>query len=278
MPPDPGAAVTGGAPRSRRAASARGSAIVPDCATELELASALDGSAVVVGLDEVGRGALAGPVVIGACAIRIEEGRVTVPLPDGVRDSKALTAARREALIAPVTAAAHAHALGWASAQEIDERGIMGALTLASLRALDGLGTGVDAILLDGSVDVLTSHLPVVPGEAVPRVSLRVRGDRHCRSVAAASVLAKVARDRRMGELAALAPEYGWASNKGYGSAAHREAILRVGPHAEHRRSWNLSGAPAAASRPARTPRRTATLPADVLWAPDSDDPQEAAR
>ncbi len=247
---------------SRTAASRPG--VVPGYAAELDLVATLGGAGVVVGIDEVGRGALAGPVVVGACAIRIEDGRVVTDLPGEVRDSKALTARRREALVDPIGAAAHAHALGWSSAAEIDERGIMGALTLAALRAIGALGTAVDAVLLDGNVDVIGPHLRPGPGGNVPRVGLRVGADRECRSVAAASVIAKVARDRHMVALSADAPDYCWDTNKGYAAAAHREALRRLGPHVLHRRSWNLLGAstvPAAAR--VQTP--------DVLWSADDE-------
>lgn len=197
------------------------------------------GPRIIAGLDEVGRGALAGPVAIGACALLIDPDSTIPLLPDGVRDSKLLSPKRRDALVGPIQQAAHATAIGWASAPEIDELGIMQALTLASLRALDGLGVAADAVLLDGSADVLTSAL-TERGAGAPRVQVRVRADRECASVAAASVLAKVARDALMRDLDEVAPMYAWASNKGYGSAAHRAAIAQHGPHAQHRRSWNL--------------------------------------
>ncbi|WP_233190837.1 ribonuclease HII [Brachybacterium sp. UMB0905] len=223
-------------------------AAAPDFTTELTLAARCGpGRRIVVGIDEVGRGALAGPVAMGACAIEIRDGTVSA-LPEGVRDSKALTARRREALIEPIQHAALATAVGWAGPEEIDEAGIVTALTRAALRALAQIEeqTGeVDAVLLDGSVDVLTPVLAAAEG-TVPQVELRVKADRDCASVAAASILAKVARDARMAELAQEAPKYGWDSNKGYGSAVHREAIDRLGPHAQHRRSWRLgSGKPA---------------------------------
>ena len=257
------------------AVRARRPAVDPTLEVERGLIDELGGSGVVVGLDEVGRGALAGPVVVGACAVRFAGGEPVAALPVGVRDSKALTARRREALVAPIGEAAHAHGLGWASAAEIDEHGIMEALTLAALRALDALGCPVDAIVLDGSADVLSGRLAAAaPGAVVPRVTLRVGADRDCTSVAAASVLAKVARDARMVELSRSAPDYRWDANKGYGAAAHREAIERCGVHEEHRRSWNLG---------VRTAPR-----ADVLWSADvagaqrapgaRPDPQEATR
>lgn len=220
----------------------------------LAAAAAEDGArdVIVVGIDEVGRGALAGPVVMGACAVLVRDGAVTTPLPEGIRDSKALTARRREVLCPPIRESAHAWSLGWASAAEIDAVGIVPALTRAALRALDALALTPDAIILDGSIDVLSAHLRPDPQGARPRVHLQVRADRDCASVAAASILAKVARDSRMVELAADAPAYGWERNKGYGAAAHRAAIIACGPHLEHRRSWNLTGG------------------ADVLWGPDS--------
>lgn len=221
----------------RAGASARPT---PTTEAERAIAAALGGSATVVGIDEVGRGAIAGPVVVGACALRIEDGRVTTPLPEGVRDSKALTARRREALVDPIREAAPGTALGWASAAEIDAHGILAALTLAAVRAVDALEVPVDAVLLDGNVDVLGAHLMPGADGGVPAVTLRVGADRDCVSVAAASVLAKVARDAHMVALADEAPVYGWASNKGYGAAAHRDALARVGAHSEHRRSWNL--------------------------------------
>jgi ribonuclease HII len=249
---------TASAPRGRRGAASA----PPTCETELALARdhpALDRGVVVAGVDEVGRGALAGPVTVGACAVRIGSTGLERELPAGVRDSKALTALRRERLVAPIRESAHAHALGWASAAEIDEHGIVPALTLAAGRAIAALRTVPDIVLMDGDVDVIT---PALGGqlEHPPAVHLRVRADRDCASVAAASVLAKVARDQHMAEIHALAPEYGWAGNKGYGSAAHREALRTRGAHSEHRRSWNL-GVPDPVQEPG------------VLWGRAGEDP-----
>lgn len=257
------------------ASRTRRPAVDPTLDVERGLIAELGGSGVVVGLDEVGRGALAGPVTIGACAVRFAGGEVVAPLPLGVRDSKALTAKRREALVVPIEEAAHATGLGWAAASEIDEHGIMEALTLAALRALDALDCPVDAIVLDGSVDVLSGRLAAAsPGAATARVTVRVGADRDCASVAAASVLAKVARDAHMVELSREAPDYRWDSNKGYGAAVHREAIERLGAHDEHRRSWNLGVR--------RAPRADVLWSADVAGAQrapgDRPDPQEATR
>ena len=246
------------------------SAPAPTLDLERELARrAGPGRRVVVGLDEVGRGALAGPVAVGAVALEITDGEVA-PLPDGVRDSKKLTARRREALVAPIRESALTGAVGWAEASEIDEIGIMAALTRAALRALEGLGVEADALLLDGDADVLTPALTAAERPA-PLVQLRVAADRDCASVSAASILAKVARDARMVELDAEAPDYGWASNKGYGAAVHRAAIDRIGVHEHHRRSWRLGSVPAAArtARPAAAPAAgTGPMPgsAGVLW------------
>lgn len=251
---------------------------------DLELALAArcgPGRRIVVGIDEVGRGALAGPVAVGACAIEVIDGR-TPTLPEGVRDSKKLTARRREALVEPICNTVAASSVGWASAGEIDEIGIMPALTRAALRALDALELEIDAILLDGDVDVLSAALSTASGPA-PLVELRVAADRDCASVSAASILAKVARDAHMVEIDTLAPDYCWASNKGYGSAVHRETIDRLGPHEHHRRSWRLSSTiplatpslpPPAPTAPRATDRAVvaaaaSTAAAGVLWDDD---------
>ncbi|WP_394214573.1 ribonuclease HII [Brachybacterium vulturis] len=244
---------------------------VPTLEVERALAARCGaGRRLVVGIDEVGRGALAGPVAVGACALEVHDG-IIVPLPDGVRDSKKLSARRREALVDPILDSVHAGAVGWASPAEIDELGIMPALTRAALRALEAieLDGAVDAIVLDGDVDVLTPSLATVERPA-PLVHLQVAADRDCASVAAASILAKVARDARMIELDAQAPHYGWAANKGYGSAAHREAIDLRGVHEHHRRSWRLTSRPAVEQAgPAVVP--PAPAPAPSMPAVDSE-------
>lgn len=215
----------------------------PTLDVELALAARCGpGPRIVVGVDEVGRGALAGPVAVGACAIEIVDGQAGA-LPEGVRDSKLLSAKRRQALVQPILTAVRAGAVGWSAPAEIDEVGIVAALSRAAVRALQGLGVRPDAILLDGNVDVLSESLADSTGPR-PLVELRVGADRDCVSAAAASILAKVARDEHMIELEASAPQYRWASNKGYGSAGHREAIALSGPHEQHRRSWRLGGAP----------------------------------
>ncbi|MFC0675590.1 ribonuclease HII [Brachybacterium hainanense] len=232
-------------PASARSAA---SSTAPSYDVELALAAELGPEAVVVGVDEVGRGALAGPVTVGACAIRICEGEVVTPLPEGVRDSKMLSAKRRGALAPQIAADAFSTSLGWVEPEEIDRIGISAALTEAALRALDGLCSPEgerlvpDAVLLDGSVDVLSAALRARGLEEV-RVAVQVKADRDCCSVAGASVVAKVARDAHMIRLHAQAPQYAWDSNKGYGAAVHRAALAEHGLHRQHRASWKLGGA-----------------------------------
>ena len=203
----------------------------PTLEVEHELLSA--GAPLVIGCDEVGRGAIAGPVAVGMCAI---DG--VLPLPHGLRDSKMLSEKRRETL-APVAAEwAVRWAVGLASAHEVDELGITACLGLAGKRALTTLHeAGVVildcTILLDGHQDWLN------PAVTTPlRVHTRVKADRDCGSVAAASVLAKVWRDHLMIAADAELPGYGWSGNKGYGSAGHFAAIERLGTTVHHRLSW----------------------------------------
>lgn len=200
----------------------------------------------VVGIDEVGRGALAGPVGVGACVSGVGNP------PVGLTDSKALTLKQRERFVSLVENWVPANAVAYASNTEIDELGIISGLRLAGIRALESLkdaGFVADVVLLDGSHDWLTppqdlfsfSTDPLVErfvAVGAPPVVMRVKADVSCSVVAAASVLAKVARDKLMEELPD--PGYGWASNKGYGSALHREAIRQLGVSQWHRSSWKL--------------------------------------
>lgn len=228
---------------SRRAPRPRGTRPVPTLRHERALLGA--GALLVAGMDEVGRGALAGPVSVGVVVVDA----ATRPCPSGVADSKLLSAARRDALLPGLRGWGVARAVGHASPEEIDARGIVGALRLAGTRALacvEAVCGPVDAVVLDGSHDWLTEPGPDLldvfgRAEAVARaVHLRVKADQVCSSVAAASILAKCERDAHMVTLAGLHPEYGWAGNKGYGSADHVAALRRHGPSAQHRRSWNL--------------------------------------
>ncbi|WP_413319454.1 ribonuclease HII [Agrococcus sp. 1P02AA] len=187
----------------------------------------------VIGMDEVGRGALAGPVSVGALALRTGCGA----WPEHLRDSKTMTPLRR-ASTAPLVREWGVSAVGHASNDEIDRFGITVALGLAGRRALVALhAAGIDvlgsAILLDGTFDWLAPAL-----RAPVRTVLRAKADRDCASVSGAALVAKVERDGRMVEADEVHAGYGWASNKGYGSAAHMAAISELGPTPLHRRTW----------------------------------------
>ncbi|WP_111720371.1 ribonuclease HII [Homoserinimonas sp. OAct 916] len=192
------------------------------------------GAQFVIGCDEVGRGALAGPVAVGLSVVDSSVG----PIPEGLRDSKLLAEKRRTALAPLARDWSLYAAVGLASAREVDELGITACLGLAARRALvelheAGAAITLSVVLLDGHQDWLN------PALATPlRVVTRVKADRDCASVAAASVIAKVHRDQLMIEQDLRTPGYGWASNKGYGSAAHMAAIHELGPTHFHRRSW----------------------------------------
>lgn len=206
-------------------------------------------------VDEVGRGALAGPVSVGMVAIDPFVGGV----PEGIHDSKDLSPAARERLDPLVRAWVSAGAVGHASPAEIDTFGIVAALRLAGRRAwtanlkqLAAASTAAPAVaLLDGNLDWLSPVEPDLfagpqPGddeglaEVSARVRTQVKGDRDCIGVGAASILAKVERDRLMLVLAQDFPHFGWERNKGYGSAGHRAAIVEHGACDHHRRSWKL--------------------------------------
>ncbi|MBS1905373.1 MAG: ribonuclease HII [Actinobacteria bacterium] len=196
----------------------------------------------LIALDEVGRGALAGPVAVGATVIDAAAARRRVP--QGLRDSKLVPEKRRPEVAERAGAWAPASAVGWAGSTEIDEVGIMRALGLAASRAiLAACGDSWDAsaalVILDGNHDYVSS---VHPG--VLTVRSIIKADRDCASVAAASVLAKVARDTLMIELAGAFPAYQWERNKGYASVEHREAIRRGGLTPHHRSSWAITDAP----------------------------------
>lgn len=192
-------------------------------------------------IDEAGRGALCGPVSVGVVVVT----ESTKPAPKGVRDSKLLTQERREELAPLIRSWASAHAVGMASAAEIDSLGIIAALRLAGQRALAALSLVPDCVLLDGNHDYLTpsdqaSLFEELPLTDLPPVLTRVKADLRCAGVAAASILAKTARDTLMLGLAADYPDYGWPDNKGYAAPDHLEALRRLGPTPHHRVSWSL--------------------------------------
>ena len=192
----------------------------PDLSFELFALSR--GALRVAGLDEVGRGPLAGPVF--AAAVVLDHARI----PDGLADSKLLTAAVRRALVPKIIAVA-AVSIGEASVDEIDALNILRASHLAMLRALQGLADPPDHALIDGNM------IPrAFPCSATPVV----KGDALSLSIAAASIVAKVARDARMVDLAQQYPGYGWERNAGYATAHHREALLNLGVTPHHRRSF----------------------------------------
>lgn len=192
----------------------------------------------VIACDEVGRGAIAGPVVVGATLFDAAAARRRVP--EGLRDSKLIPEAKRQDVADRVAAWVPASGLGWASAQEVDDVGIMRALGLAALRAIEALPAhdpheGI--VLLDGNHDYISPA-----GGWAYQVRPVIKGDRDCASAAAASVLAKVARDAYMVQIHAEAPMYDWQSNKGYGSQTHRDAIDAHGISQHHRASWAFQG------------------------------------
>jgi ribonuclease HII len=189
----------------------------------------------VAGLDEVGRGAWAGPLTVGVAVVRPRVQMRSVP--DWLRDSKMLSEARREDIFTAVGKWCEAWSVGHTTAKECDEWGMTEALRVASRRALDGLGQVPDALLVDGPVNVL--RRPKDDPEPYPSVVRPVvDGDARCVSVAAASVLAKVIRDRIMREEADHFPAYVFERNKGYPSLVHQTALRGYGPSAIHRRSW----------------------------------------
>jgi ribonuclease HII len=193
------------------------------CTRSFEDQARAEGFAVVAGMDEVGRGALCGPVV--ACAVVLGDGFDTA----GIDDSKRLTARQREELAARVREKAAAFCVGVADPREIDRLNILRATYLAMQRAVQGLATPPDVIL----VDALT-----VPGVAAPQRPI-VKGDARSVSIAAASIVAKVVRDAMMKECDVKYPGYGLAHNMGYASDDHRQALRRMGPSEIHRRSFH---------------------------------------
>lgn len=187
-----------------------------------EAAAIARGADRVAGVDEVGRGPLAGPVT--AAAVRLDPSAI----PSGLADSKALSAQRRVTLAAEIRRCAEV-SIAHADVAEIEEHNILRASHLAMRRALTGLSTGADFALIDGHV---------LPGDLPCRAEAVVKGDTRCLSIAAASIVAKVARDAIMVELAAQFPGYGWERNAGYPTPAHLDALRRLGPTPYHRRSF----------------------------------------
>jgi ribonuclease HII len=188
----------------------------------------------IAGLDEVGRGPLAGPVV--AAAVVLPRGFSH----DGIKDSKLLTAKQRERLAPVIRAQAESWGIGVVEVEEIDRINILKASLLAMAKAFAALRPPPDYLLIDGNQQIPAEWLQTSHRSSggPPQQKTIVKGDRLCFSIAAASILAKVARDEMMIELHEHYPQYGFAGHKGYGSAAHLEALRRFGPSPVHRRSF----------------------------------------
>jgi ribonuclease HII len=196
----------------------------PDLSFESRLWSS--GFSHLAGIDEAGRGALAGPVAAGAVILPVEPGLIEILR--GVRDSKEMTPAQREVWAGRLPGIAITCGVGFASAQEIDAIGILPATRLAVWRALELLKVPPQHLLVD--------YLEI-PGCAIPQTAL-VKGDARSLSIAAASILAKTARDALLRQLDSQYPGYGFSTHKGYGTAAHLAAIQRLGPCPVHRKSF----------------------------------------
>ncbi|HEY9887463.1 MAG TPA: ribonuclease HII [Candidatus Obscuribacterales bacterium] len=187
----------------------------------------------VAGIDEVGRGALFGPVVAGAVMLSPQAETVLAQL--GVTDSKRLSATRRIALVPAIQHQAKAYAIGLASVSEIDRLNILQASLLAMGRAVSRLQVKPHLCLIDGNQPI--------PHLTLPQATI-IKGDQSQVAIAAASILAKVWRDRLIVRLDKRYPGYDLAANKGYGSSRHRAAIARLGPSRQHRRSFKLTTPP----------------------------------
>lgn len=188
----------------------------------IEQALRAEGFRAVCGVDEAGRGPLCGPVVAAACILPAGY------LPTGLNDSKKLTPKKRELLFDEICAHALAYAVAEATVEEIDAMNILEADLLAMRRAIDALSVKADMALIDGNI---------ARGFSLPARAI-VHGDALCPSIAAASVLAKVTRDRQCLELDRAYPQYGIAKHKGYGTKEHMEALRKYGPSPIHRKTF----------------------------------------
>ncbi len=187
------------------------------------------GLATIAGLDEAGRGALAGPVVAAAVILPLDEPERLQQLHE-VNDSKQLSAKTRERLFSLITANVLCYGIGSCQAADIDEMGIIPATKEAMLQALSQLDPQAGYLLIDGRIRLKRTPLPQ---QAV------IRGDSKSLSIAAASILATVTRDRMMVDLDGRYPQYGFARHKGYGTEFHRQAIAQLGATPEHRLSFS---------------------------------------
>jgi ribonuclease HII len=193
-----------------------------DPTIEFDVRDKLGQSIRIAGVDEVGRGPWAGPVT--ACAVVLDPNNI----PDGLADSKALSAKKRDALFGPILESSDV-GIAHVSVEDIDRLNILKASLLAMKLALEGLTTPAQFALIDGNKT--PPKLPM-PSECL------VKGDARCLSIAAASIVAKVTRDRMMVALAQQFPGYGWETNAGYGTKVHQEGLERHGVTQHHRRSF----------------------------------------
>ena len=202
----------------------------PDASRERALHQ--NGARTIVGIDEVGKGSWAGPLVIGIAMLSDDVifGDQPAVALGGVRDSKQLLEAKREAMFDEVAAKCQRWSTGLATAAECDELGMVAAQRLATARGFAALGLNVDVAIVDGRWDFVSPH--------ARKVVLEVKADVNCVSVSAASVLAKVTRDRMMRESANDYPQWHFDTNKGYPCPKHRTALQGYGPCAIHRKSW----------------------------------------
>lgn len=196
----------------------------------------------MIGVDEVGRGAIAGPVAVGVALVDREELTVKGAWPKKLCDSKLISEKIRNEIVEPVTSWVRASAVGMVSANHIDKHGIIDALAASGALALGEIfedETLRQQIISDGAVVLLDgSHNWIGPKASGLKVLVRTKADRDCVSVAAASVIAKVARDNLMIALDQDVPGYGLAGHKGYASASHIQDLRRLGPSQHHRITW----------------------------------------
>lgn len=190
---------------------------------DFEAQARSEGYCYIAGVDEVGRGCIAGPVVAAACIMDLERS-----MPDGINDSKKLTAAKRDEIAAELHETAVSIAIGEVAADEIDRINILEATKKAMLAAIAALSPSADYLL----IDALRLKLSPLPQKSI------IKGDSISASIAAASIIAKTYRDRLMTAYDAAYPEYGFAAHKGYGCGSHYDAIRRVGPCVLHRMSF----------------------------------------
>lgn len=189
---------------------------------------------IIAGLDEAGRGALAGPVCVGAVILPHNHPHLARTL-SGVRDSKQLTPRQRIGLVPRIEGIARATGIGFASAEEIDQMGIVPATRLAASRALESLALFPQYLLTDFRLEL--------PELDIPQTAI-VKGDAHSLSIACASILAKTARDEFMRGLSGDFPDYDFSRHKGYGTLYHRKKIEQLGHSPVHRRTFQIKSAP----------------------------------